>query len=421
MKPRFAPLSALGLALGLGSLSSVACSDVGAQIPASAAEASGSMSLADAALDPYRERLLDLAFESASAMPPMPHLKDRSRAQQDIVDLCLELDLPRRAHRYLERIENWRQGAAYADLAYYCALHGDLAPIEGLLHEADLVAERGEEVLKQAWRRDRIRVKIARTYLELGQVDKALEYGTGVEDSETGTLAAAQAKRFDAAEFDSEVEHLREGLDTRQLDALEGALRAAREMYRRFYENEERRERVAQLIEDACVNIPPTIRVETSGDLARCALEHDDPATALAHVANAEAVLQAFDWPVKDLIPRQAMLAELRFRAGDRETGRKHADDAFALFAAKWETILNGHRPNAIRPVAEAYLAMGNREAAEKAYRRAVKEGVVNPNARPRAEDLAETCCSMAKHGFEPDEELWGMLQAAFDGLDHPW
>jgi hypothetical protein len=64
---------------------------------------------------------------------------------------------------------------------------------------------------------------------------------------------------------------------------------------------------------------------------------------------------------------------------------------------------------------------MGDGAAAVAVYKRCVEEGVANPNSRPRADDLAATCCSMALHGVEPDAALWSRLIQVEGKLGDPW
>jgi hypothetical protein len=56
-----------------------------------------------------------------------------------------------------------------------------------------------------------------------------------------------------------------------------------------------------------------------------------------------------------------------------------------------------------------------------KLYRRAAEEGIQNPNARPRTEDLVATCLSMARQDVQPDAELVRRLRATREGLADPW
>src|SRR6185503_20684098 len=70
--------------------------------------AAPSSSVPNEALAPYQAELLDLAFETVSKMPAVPHIKNRTRAQEEIVEAALALGQPKRARAFSDRIENWR-------------------------------------------------------------------------------------------------------------------------------------------------------------------------------------------------------------------------------------------------------------------------------------------------------------------------
>ena len=53
--------------------------------------------IADSPLAEYQKELLDLAFDTASTFPTVPHVKNRARAQGEVVQACFELDQPQRA------------------------------------------------------------------------------------------------------------------------------------------------------------------------------------------------------------------------------------------------------------------------------------------------------------------------------------
>src|SRR6185369_9567197 len=59
--------------------------------------------VADKPLEDYRKELLDVAFRAASAFPAHPHLKNRCRNQEAVVDASFQLDQPRRALGYVEK------------------------------------------------------------------------------------------------------------------------------------------------------------------------------------------------------------------------------------------------------------------------------------------------------------------------------
>ena len=83
--------------------------------------------------------------------------------------------------------------------------------------------------------------------------------------------------------------------------------------------------------------------------------------------------------------------------------------------------IIYADRAAALRPIAEGYARLGDRDRALELYKRAVEEGVANPNSRPRANDLAATCASLAVVDLEPDAELMARLREVSEGLGDPW
>jgi tetratricopeptide (TPR) repeat protein len=370
----------------------------------------------DSTLQAYQRDLLDLAFEAASAMPLEPHVKNRSRAQEVVVLACFELNQPQRARRYIEGIVNWRRGTAYADLAFHLARNGLIDEVENDLERAAEIAEETED-----WRRDRIKAKIARAYAYLGLTETAETFGQGIEASESGTLAQVRAMVCPADAFEGHIEKLETLASADNFDVVRGALAAYAELFKRFYADIEKRALTEQKIKASWDNMPPFVQIELLSQLAEYALDHDDRAKALELVNEAEALMDAATWRPRPQVPLMAGLAALRFRAGDEERGREEIQQALELFESKRNEIVNIYRAETLRPVAEAYQAMGQTASALEVYVRAVEAGMENPNSRPRAEDLTATCCSMAVHAVEPSANLWNRIREIRDGLGDPW
>ncbi|MFO0984302.1 MAG: hypothetical protein U1E76_21695 [Planctomycetota bacterium] len=380
-------------------------------------------SVADAPLAASRAELLDLAFRTAAAIPVEPHVKSRSRAQDAVVAACLELDQPRRALGYVEHIDNWRRGAAYADLAFYCAQHGRAGDAPHYLDLAGKIAESPECDSPQDWRRDRIRVKIAGTLVWLGQIEKAAAFEVGLVNSEVGKVQAVKAMLIDAAAFDEQMAELERVVATENFDQVQNALATCAQLFNRFYDDAGRRARVEQAIRASWTKskLPISVRFDSLIELAGFALGHHDAGKALDLAHDAELMIAGSKWLPENQIPLMARLAGLRCRAGDAAAARREADAALQLFDASRDRIVDIARAGALRPVAEAYQVMGDTAAALAVYRRAVEEGARNPNARPRAEDLCATCCSMALLGVEPDARLHARMLQIHGALGQPW
>ncbi len=377
----------------------------------------------DAQLAEYQQELLTLAFEAASAMPLDPHIKNRSRAQEQVVLACFELDLPNRALEYVGGIDNWRRGAGYADYALYCVRHGEHKAAERYLELALEVASWPEEEIKQAWRRDRIRAKVAGVWAMLGDYERADEIeGSISENSELGkadTYRAMVVEEEELAELRARVDRVAQ---TGDMDQVRNALDACAELFGRFYEHEELSAWAENRIRSASAKLPFEIRMEALCGLAERALEHGAAPHALALADEALGLFEDVAWSPEHSVAWRARLARLRFEAGaDRADVRAQIDAALAEYDAERERIVDIFRGGVLRPVAEAYHALGARELALKVYKRVLEESLVNPNSRPRVDDLVATCCSLVARGVEPDDSLMDRLRKIRTGLAAPW
>lgn len=384
-----------------------------AQTPVSAGQQAP---LTDALLASFQGELLDMAFQTATAIPLNPHKQDRAKTQEAVVTTCLDLDQPQRAIAYIRQINDWRRGNGYAALALYCAQRGrnDLAL---------LYAGRAEEVAKKEedWRRDTIRVKIAQMHAVLGQRDKATAIEATFEPAESHIVAGVRAQKADKAGFEEELKSLDACIAAKKFDPMRNALESATRWFDSFYADAELRSQVEKRIKEGPRNFPMFIRIDLLLELARIAVAHGDAGKGLELVNEAQGLFDGANWPLKTRIEVAARLARARFAAGDAAKAKADAEAALALFDAERSKILDIDRAQMLLPLGEAYQAMGDSKAALGVYSRAVENGVVNPNSRPRAEDLSATCRSMAKHAVEPDAALWARIREVHKGLGNPW
>lgn len=376
---------------------------------------------ADQPLAAHQSELLDLAFGAASAMPLNPHVKNRSLAQEEVVTACLTLEQPQRALAGIEQIENWRRGSGYADYAHYLALHGAPEEAPRYLEMAGAVAADPEAQGGQGWRGDRVRAKIARTLLVLGQVEEADAVVAGVAASELGELSAARTQRADEAAFDAHLASLEATVATLNFDLVRSALVDCAHLFGRFYGDATRRQQAEAGIKASWSSMPLLVRIELLRLLADQALEHGDAAKAQTLADEAQSLLESVVWMPEDEIRQRALLAALRQRAGDAARARAQADAALGLFEVARVRIVDVDRAATLIPLAQAFETMGDSAQALAVYKLAAAEAVVNPNSRPRAMDLAAICASMALGATEPDAALWEQLRAARASLGDPW
>ena len=371
---------------------------------------------ADRPLPAYQTQLLDLALATATAIPVIPHIKDRSRAQEAVVTACFDLGQSQRALAGIEKIDDWRRGAGYADYAFYCARHGDPKKAPHYLDLANQLAEATEDRP-----RDCIRVKIAQTHAWLGQHPQAEQFEQGIEACESGKVARVRAMRCDTASFEAQTKALEVLVATGNFDSVKNALESYTQLFDRFYDDVKRRGQVEAKIKAAWRPLPVFIRADLLMAMAGFALDHADQGQALLLVDEARRMLDGRSFPLEEYIPLMAKLTELRFRAGDGRKARAEADVLRARYDAEKTAMVDIYRAGTLRSLAEAYQTLGDRAVTLAMYTQAVDAGAQNPNARPRAEDLSATCVSLAVHAVRPDAGLWARMRAIRAALADPW
>ncbi len=376
--------------------------------------------LTDKPLTSFQDELLNLAFDTATAIPVNPHGYDRSRAQQKVIDTSFELDQPQRAIGYIEKIADWRRGESYGDFAIYSLRHSCSDGIQQYLDRAQKISDQEED-----WQRDRIRVKIAQTHVLLGETEKANSFEKGVvEASESGKVIGVKAMIADEESFDKQIKGFDELIASGNFDIMKNALDSSTELFNRFYDDVKKRSLIEAKIKTSMkkAKMPVSIQTELFIKLTESALNHKDQAQALLLVSEAQLLIDTAQWRTAEFkIPFVAKLAGLRFLAGDEQKAKADADALLKFYDSESNKIVNIYRAGVLRPIAEAYQSMSDTKSALAVYKKALEAGVENPNSRPRAEDLSATCISLALHRVQPDDELWNRIQQIKQGLGDPW
>jgi tetratricopeptide (TPR) repeat protein len=374
-------------------------------------------SLSDTPLSEFQDNLLDIAFETASLIPLKPHIKDRSKTQERIVNTCLEMDQIVRAIQFAGKIEDWRRGDCFAEIALYSAQKTDTGTMQHCLVRAQEELEKVEETLavdEIDWRRDRIKLKIEHVSAWQKQQEQ-------LESSPKG-MAATEINNPVLSEWFEKQVHVLDALTvTGGFEATKYALASYVELYKRFYANSQYRLSIENEIKSSWEKLPFFARIDLLLKMADAAIKHSELSEALRLINEAQVFIDDYQWPPEKHISLTLRLIALRFRAGDVEKARTDAEGMHRLYDAEREKIVDIYRAGVLRELAEAYQKIGDTQTALKFYKKTIEEGIENPNSRPRAEDLAATCCSMVLNAVEPDTQLWTRIHQIHRGLGQPW
>lgn len=365
--------------------------------------------------------ILGLAADAAVQIPLDPHVKTRSRLQAEIVATAVATGHYDVARAIVPEISNWRRGLAQATIASGLAEAGEseraraeLAVAEGI--EVTLTGE-----MVQGWRRDRVRAQIALTYAHLGDVAQAAAIQARLEGAEAGRLATISARMADLEKIDQNTAAFVAVAQTGELEQIQSALLGIVEFYGMLEAGDERLTTLERAIRDNWTRIPGEPRIQileslVAKDLAAGRMEH---ATSL--VDEIEAMVRDKSWSAEQGIALLARVGRHRHALGQKEQSLKVLREAVGQYEAAREGIVSIWRGRSLRPLAEAFHAVGSPTSAVQLYERALIEAVENPNSRPRLEDLVLTCNSIVATGVQTPESLRKALMRTRAALGIPW
>lgn len=352
--------------------------------------------VSDKALAEFQTQLLEMAFESASAIPEKPYMKDKCKAQEKVVDVCLNLDQPVRAVKYSDSIKNWRRGLCYANTAYYLAEKGYAADQiqKGLeLSEQIAAIDHGQQ-----WRSDCI-------YARIAQAKQLID-----KKQQEAHLMQTKVMGADDESFCEIVKKLDDSIALMDVDITRNAFDGYAQLFDRYYDNMERRSLAEEKIKTSGGRVPVVIRVEMLIKIARIAMDHEDFEKALFLTDDTQELMNQYSWPLEKKIPVMSNILTIRFKAGETEQSLADAEVLLELYEADSSQILFTRRVETLLPLAESYQAMGKSELALPVYKKIVQEIGPNYGVKLCAESVSAVCCSLAVNAVEPDAELWQHL-----------
>lgn len=381
-----------------------------------ATKVSGTTAAPTAALTASRAALLTTAFAGVSRMPIDPHERDRARAQESVVQACLELGFLDQAAQLADQMQGWRQGNVIALLGQRYAALGQDDRARACAARA-LLIDPGEST----WGKDIVATEVARIYVKLGDDSKA--YATVAADlqAERGRVEAERTAKLPDAQLDAQADMFDKAIATMNFDLARGGIDGYLAWLDRVIDDAPRRERALKALSAALPGLPFDLQVRGNVQLADVLFAHGYKELATLQVDRASELFRATVFLPEDTAPLGVVVAKARIRLGDPKAGRAELRRLRTEYEARAETIVNLRRAASWRALAEGYLLLGDTEDAGYCYAAALDAGALNPNARPRAEDLSATCVSMAVSGFMPPPELLLRIENIRAGLADPW
>jgi len=363
-----------------------------------------------------RSWILEQAMAVASAIPTKIHDRERAQCQEWVALAYLDAGDPIAAARCAESIEGWRRGECEGLIGVQYALKGDR---ELALKYARLATERATG--EQDWRRERILIEAAKTHAILGNAATARDLSAGASQAEAGKVDGAVIPVLTPEQFEAQAKVLDEVIKGGTFDGMRNALDAYLPLLRRMTANREQALAAAATIDAALPAMPMDLQIIYGTRLASAlhALGETGRAKERLDLA-AKQVAETVFLP-EDLAPMQVEVAKARAGLGDADGARAALDAALASYESRKKEIVDVFRARSPRALAEGYMAIGDQAKAETCWLEALAAGTINPNSRPRAEDLSATLVAMARSGAAITPALRERIATCRKSLGEPW
>lgn len=363
-----------------------------------------------------RVALFNQAFDIASLIPADPHAKDRAKAQEAVALACLDAGLLGQAESMARHIEGWRRGEALGLAAQRYAADGDAEAARRCARDAAAAA-----VGDNSWSGERVMSLVAGAYARTGDEREAAAALAAVPQRSMGAFEAARAAVVKDADLDMQADALDRAFKLQDLDFARGAFEAYCAWLDRVHADAPRRERALRAMDGSIAGFPLDLQVSYLCRLADRLAAQGDRAGAAERIARAAAILGRTTFQPDDVVPLGMEVARSRIRAGDAASARADIERLRRVYDASVESIVNLRRGISLRALAEGWAMLGERDAALRCWSEALEAGVVNPNSRPRAEDLSATVRSLASAGVAPTAAMQARIEAIRNGLGDPW
>jgi len=363
-----------------------------------------------------RDDLLDLAFQISTSIPIEPFASDRARMQALVAQACIKNGSLIQAIQYASKIEGWRQGELFALIGQQYASTNETQLARDFAARAMEVAANEID-----WRRERIATETAKIYLQLSDSTKASALVEGATQAELGKIEAARTAIMNESQLDNQADMFDKALATKNFDLARGGIDGYLVWLDRVSQDQTRTTRALKAIDDALPGLPFDLQVKYEIDLADHLHKNLKRDLAILKLDKATEIFLATTFLPEDVAPLGAMIARARIRMGDPQSARVLLKRFYAEHSTRREGITNLRRATSLRALAEGFCELGDRDDAIACYTLALEEGTINPNARPRAEDLGATCISMAEYGIVLTPELKNRIDTIRNSLTDPW
>jgi tetratricopeptide (TPR) repeat protein len=364
----------------------------------------------------WRGPVLDQAMRVASSPEGKSHAKIKSRLQRDVAVCALQLGMTDRALTIAAAIQDWREGEVLALAAQQMARSGERDRAKRCIARAAEIANRTD-----GWRKETTQAEVGLALALLGDVEAARQFGGALPPELTGRVEAQLSGQVSLEELDRQCDAYDRAIATGSFDVVRSGIDGYFAVWERAPDDIARRTRAERAIRAAVTGLPLDLQIAARIRLADKLLAARDRSAAIAELESAERILAQFEFTTETRGAIVRDLASAWVRMDQPTRARPLVVAAVQAYIDAPTAMVDIDRADYLRPLAEALAALGDADEARAVWTRALEACAVNPNARPRAEDLCLTCLSMVRADVPPSDAMRQTMQSIEAGLKAPW
>jgi len=357
---------------------------------------------------------LDFAFRFASAIDPDP--KDKAMAQESVVIEYGRLGAFDAAIRNAGKIDGWRRGTAYADLASMLAKQGRNDEARRLIEEA-----RSIRATITDWHGSMIDARVAEVTARLGQTDTTQRIARDLMSDERQhagrSLAVMAVLHASRGDFDKAMTGLDAAAGNADYVMVQGRVGAYLEIAGMKGLTDTQRRRALETARAAAATAPGWMSASLGDDVARAWIDIGDRETAKGILAEIEPVVRsvAATEPIKGAL--LSRLAVTYGRAGDAAKPK----ELLGLAEREMTRTQAIDQPAILAETAAAWHAIGDGKESRRVFDKAIATAEGLTNARPRALAVVAVCRAMGRENLPLDDAVKNRFDGLYAGLKDPW
>ncbi|OUX37816.1 MAG: hypothetical protein CBE26_02515 [Kiritimatiellaceae bacterium TMED266] len=381
--------------------------------------------------------LVATTFDAIIKMPTLPHERTRNRELAKMVDTLIASKEFALAEGQIQYLSNWRKQQKQVELATAYFKAGNISKALALVEQVEQLAVKvaglkaaepqlsDEELLflekYDDFRVDRIKVALSAYYLAMDDKVSSEEWSKNVLPTEQADFIKLKAMALVEEDYDAAI-IINDRLATGE--TFEGkcaAIDGYVALYAYYYEDEAKRAELAEKILLYTKTLPIMYRIEWLHKMAVSAFTFNDIENADLFFTEANTLITTVNLGHRMYFPLKSSNIITAYNIGKEVSASEQAIDLRKEYDEVENSIFDIYRAELLVACAEAFMAVGHEDLLHTAYLDAIDQAGVNPNSRPRVEDLTVIVQSLIHNNVLLSDEIISNLVKLSDSVGEPW